>query len=395
MQKILSLLVLIIITTQSVLAQQTTVSAVYLKNGSVVKGKVFNSKTSDRVKVETPDGSTVFFTKNAIKEVIRENISSRPTKEAETTVYLRNGSIINGTITNMPDGERMKIETPTGSVLYFTERSVLDISQGGDIDLGNTATTPTRQRQQATDRENATTRQQPSRETAATRNQTAAPNEGQLTDAPKSSGYRGFLDFGYCMKMGDISTSRIEITTSHGFQFNNRFFIGLGLGANIYSDGLYYDSKYYLEEGFKFPPAGSGEYTAENAIDTINMSIGIPIFADFRINFLDKGSIIPFAGLKAGYTMGFFKSEWTDRETGTGSSTGNETSLKGVGFYLQPSVGAKFMVGQSFALNISLGYAFQTFDHYYYPYTNGAYTGPSQKQTKNNGAVNIRLGLEF
>lgn len=384
MQKFIYVLMLFAITAQCVFAQQRTASTVYLKNGSVVKGKVLRSKTTDRIKVETPDGSVVFFTENAIKEVVREPYKLS-TQEPANTIHLTNGSVIHGKVTETGAG-RMKAETASGCVIFFTERSVKNIAPYGEEDLGGdafAATATTRQRTQSQSTSRATAQQQQ-----------AQQQQQPLQPAPmpeKTTGYHGIFEAGYSAGMGDISTSRIEITTSHGIQMNNRLFIGLGLGVNLYSDGLYYESDYYKSQGLKFPPA-----TEYSDADTVNMKIAIPIFADFRINFLDRGKVIPFAGIKAGYTVGLLKREWNRiKDDGVGYTKGHDHKFKGVGFYAQPNVGVKFMIGETSAVNLSVGYAFQSFDHYYYPMDGGVYKETAMKKTKNNGAINFRVGFEF
>lgn len=367
MQRILYVLILFALTAQCALAQQRAITTVHLKNGSVVKGKVFRSKTSDRIKAETPDGSIVMFTENAIKEIVKETYTPSSMQEAESTVYLQNGSIINGKVTKSRDGSRMKVDTPSGSVVYFTERTVKEITAFGD-DAGFedfAATTPRQRTQTQAQRD-------PGRQTTAQQ-----PAPAAYEEAPKQSGYRGILEAGYTMKMGEISTSRIEITTSHGYQMNNRLFIGVGLGANLYNgDGLYYKgvSPWANEKG--------------STLDSMNVSITIPVFVDFRVDFLDKGSVRPFAGVKAGYTMGFQASELSTVNDGK-TYNKKETKLAGIGIYAQPSVGVKFMVGNSAAVNLSVGYAIQTFEHYY------VIDGTQYKKQKNNGGVNIRVGFEF
>ena len=61
----------------------------------------------------------------------------------------------------------------------------------------------------------------------------------------------------------------IELMTSHGFQFNNRLYLGVGIGIN--------------------------ECTETN--------IMIPMFADFRINILNK-RISPVLYFRGGYAVG-------------------------------------------------------------------------------------------
>lgn len=363
MQRLLCILALLVTTATLSFAQQSTTTVVYLKNGSIIKGKMLSSKSSDKVKVETPDGSEIFFTNGAIQQVTREPATPEQ-GEIRNVLYLQNGSVVNGKITKIKNSDRMKITTPNGSVLYFTEQSVVEIARPDDGASYEVAErTPQRQQQQQ--------QQQP-----ATKDPRAvAPldqNVAAAEVAPKTTGYRGFLDFGYTMKMGDISTKRIEITTSQGYQINSKIFIGLGAGINMYSDGLYYKGvKPWLNE--------------ENAtLDSMNISMSIPIFLDFRINFLDKGTIIPFAGLKVGYTLGF-----VDGTFESPNRDYTETKAEGLGLYLSPSVGAKVKIGTTFAINMSLGYAVQTFKHY----PEGV--GTEATVTKNNGGISLRLGLEF
>ena len=362
MQKFLYILIFVL-TVQGVFAQERTTSTVYLRNGSIVKGKVLRSRSSDNVKVETPDGSTVFFTNNTIKEIVREAYTLSKTVPVNT-VYLTNGSIIHGKVTKNSNTGRMRVTTASGCSVFFTEQSIKKIVPYGEDALEDDLFAGT------------TSRQSPQASGTDARQPQQSPQP--LPEPEKTSGYRGILEAGYTMKMGEISTSRIEVTTSHGFQMNNRLFIGVGFGVNLYSDGLYYNPS--------APAAALG-------VDTVNMSMTFPVFADLRVNFIDKGSVIPFAGLKAGYSMGILASEFTKIE-GNETRYRKETKLEGVGFYLQPSVGVKFMLGKSAALNLSVGYACQTFKHYYQPIENNP-NNAIFKKDKNNGGVNFRIGLEF
>ena len=53
-----------------------------------------------------------------------------------------------------------------------------------------------------------------------------------------SKGYRGLVDIGYTIGVGDFDNGRFEITTSHGYQFNSWLFIGGGMGINRWSGNL-------------------------------------------------------------------------------------------------------------------------------------------------------------
>ena len=64
--------------------------------------------------------------------------------------------------------------------------------------------------------------------------------------------------------------TKIELSTTHGYQFNNYFFVGGGVAFNYYTDADLYAA---------------------------------PIYANFRANFINK-KVTPFADVKAGYAVG-------------------------------------------------------------------------------------------
>ena len=126
-----------------------------------------------------------------------------------------------------------------------------------------------------------------------------------------SPGYRGFVDFSYSLGVGDFGKNhdRVNLMTSHGYQFVPQFFAGIGIGANYYYD----------DEAWN-----------------------LPIFAHFRSDIL-ANDITPFVDLKVGYSFIDVK-----------------------GFYLNPSVGCRFAVSDNLALNIGVGYTLQKTEFYYY-----------------------------
>ena len=70
--------------------------------------------------------------------------------------------------------------------------------------------------------------------------------------------------------MSDYNASKIELSTTHGYQFNNYFFVGGGVALNYYTDADL---------------------------------VAAPIYANFRANFINK-KVTPFADVKAGYAVG-------------------------------------------------------------------------------------------
>lgn len=47
--------------------------------------------------------------------------------------------------------------------------------------------------------------------------------------------YRGFIDAGYSIGVGDYEFGRFEVNTSHGYQFNSYLFLGAGAGLHFMS----------------------------------------------------------------------------------------------------------------------------------------------------------------
>lgn len=136
------------------------------------------------------------------------------------------------------------------------------------------------------------------------------------------TGYKGFVDFGYSLNIrGDKykDTDHIDFTTSHGYQFNPYFFLGIGVGVNYYYD----TALSYRKPGFEEEKNSEWLYSA---------------FINPRATFLD-GSISPFIDAKAGYSL-------------------NEEVN---GFYLSPSAGLHLAIPNSYiSVNVSAGYTLQT-----------------------------------
>ena len=134
--------------------------------------------------------------------------------------------------------------------------------------------------------------------------------------------------------------SKIELSTTHGYQFNNYFFVGGGVAFNYYTDADLYAA---------------------------------PIYANFRANFINK-KVTPFADVKAGYAVGDIE-----------------------GAYASIGVGVRFSLKGKKALNLALMYNFQDYDattDYSYSY-GGHYYHNSWNDTWELHGVGARFGFEF
>lgn len=167
-----------------------------------------------------------------------------------------------------------------------------------------------------------------------------------------SPGYRGFVEAGYSFGVGPQALNRIEISTTHGYQFNKYFFAGVGIGVNYYT----------LEST---PHAGR--------------ALSKPVFAELRGDW--SGSrISPFVAVKVGYTLrGVHRVE---------------------GFYFAPAVGLRYATSQGNGWNLSLGYTVQE-DKRDCPYRVlsasevGQYEEMCLRKWKNLGAITVKLGFDF
>lgn len=144
-------------------------------------------------------------------------------------VYLKNGSVIKGVIIEQVPNVSLKIKTGDGSLI---------ICQMNDVEKIIKEERYTRDYRTDID------------------NRKAARNT--------LKGYKGFVDFGYIVDLSDYDANKVEISTSHGYQFNNYFYLGGGVAADFYTDADL---------------------------------IAVPIFVDFRANFINK-KVTPFADIK-------------------------------------------------------------------------------------------------
>ena len=211
-------------------------------------------------------------------------------------VYLKNGSVIKGVIIEQVPNVSLKIKTGDGSLI---------ICQMNDVEKIIKEERYTRDYRTDID------------------NRKAARNT--------LKGYKGFIDFGYIADLSDYDANKVEISTSHGYQFNNYFYLGGGVAADFYTDADL---------------------------------IAVPIFVDFRANFINK-KVTPFADIKTGYSVG-------DVE----------------GLYVSTGIGVRFSLKGKKALNLKLEYNYQQYDYYY----SGYYIS---YDTADLEGLGFKVGFEF
>lgn len=166
--------------------------------------------------------------------------------------------------------------------------------------------------------------------------------------------YRGFIDAAYSVGVGDYKFNRVEMSTSHGYQFNPYFFIGGGLG-------IHFMFPYYEAMGM------------EIALDERSNKVDIPVFANVHCNFT-KWIVSPFMDFKGGAFV-----------TNSG------------GMYINVSVGCRFAVNEKQAVNVSVGYSaeklqFETFDSFISFDSMDYYRTPTLRTTE---CITLKAGFEF
>ena len=78
--------------------------------------------------------------------------------------------------------------------------------------------------------------------------------------------YRGYVDAGYSVGIGDYDFGRYEVNTSHDYQINPYLFIGAGTGLHFMAS--------YKTKDMDIP------------LDIRDSKVDIPVFANIRCNFL-------------------------------------------------------------------------------------------------------------
>ena len=128
------------------------------------------------------------------------------------------------------------------------------------------------------------------------------------------SGYKGVVELGYQIGIDYYGEDRVKLDIINGYQINPYFSLALGTGVRYY---------------------------------TWSEDILIPIFADFRINFIDN-NISPYLSVGIGYSFDAID------------------YFEAVGFLLNPTAGISFKVSNKSAMNVGIGYEMQIKEFYYY-----------------------------
>lgn len=182
-------------------------------------------------------------------------------------VYLKNGSVIRGVIIEQIPNVSIKIETADRNIFVYKMEEIEKITK--------------------------------ERIPEQFRNNKKPVNQGRGL----SAGYRGIIDIGYDIGVGDYGIDRIKLNIINGYQFNPHFSVGFGTGL-----------RYFHEVA----------------------ALYIPLFLDLRANILNE-NVSPYVAIRTGYSM-------------------RVTNSIGGGFMLNPTVGVTFKTSSKSSMNIGFGY---------------------------------------
>ena len=158
--------------------------------------------------------------------------------------------------------------------------------------------------------------------------------------------YRGFLDFGFDFSGTKEYSSNFIIRTTHGYQWSQNFFLGIGAGLDF--------------------PMGKADHTPN-----------VPLYGAMRFQANHKHlRFVPMVDLRVGYCFNNLFAEDTQSY---------QDLIKG-GFYCNPAVGFVYVLNSYLGVNFAVGYSFYKFKND--EPINGLWF-------KNRQGVTLELGLEF
>ena len=233
----------------------------------------------------------------------------------QDVVYLKSGSIIQGVIVEQVPNQYIKIDTTDKDVSVYQMDEIEKLTKEAYQDRDD-----------------------------------SSPNSKST-----QSGYKGIVEFGYHIGVGDNGIDRYGLNVINGYQINPYISLGFGIGLRNYSP---------------------------------NWKV-VPLFADFRMRFDDDNNVASYLCLGIGYSL----------------NAANFKRFRGVGFFFNPTMGVSFRLSNRSAINVGLGYEMQkmTFSHtesyMSFPIVGGGYNPvysyKTYKFTANSGAISIVAGISF
>lgn len=163
-----------------------------------------------------------------------------------------------------------------------------------------------------------------------------------------SSAYKGYLEAGYSKTFGHYDADFLEFSTSQGYRYGSRFFMGVGLGVDV----IFAHKDNQWGTGWS---ADSDFNTKHSSSSTAAM---LPIFTDFRFNLDTSTHAAFYIDLKIGCSF-LLSSKYI--EIGNGYLTNRQY------FYLRPSIGIRIPTNKNHpkqGLDIGINYKLLTSNYW-------------------------------
>lgn len=158
--------------------------------------------------------------------------------------------------------------------------------------------------------------------------------------------YRGFLDFGFDISGTKEYSSNFIIRTTHGYQWSQNFFLGIGAGLDF--------------------PMGNVDHTPS-----------VPLYGAMRFQANHKHlRFVPMVDIRVGYCFNNLFAKDTKYY---------QDLIKG-GFYCNPAVGFVYVLNSYLGVNVAVGYSFYKFKND--EPIDGLWF-------KNRQGITLELGFEF
>ena len=307
---------------------------------------------------------------------------SRQVDEKEGTpdaIYLMNGRVVKGTIEEFEPDDFVSIRTVSGKINEYSMDDVKRISRSSDRAKKAPA-------QRAPARSSRSYEEEDDDIYTNNRRTSRPPSQSRdkLYDNFGVTGYKGTFDAGYNLPIGGTGEKgSFEFNTSHGYQFNEYLFAGLGVGLhmNFPRDPKLRDSIGSTSHYPQYTPTYKTDSTAYIfGADTMYMTL--PIFLDIRGYYpIQNSAFTPFVMMRVGFAFNL--------SDGFGA----------MGLYMNPAVGVKYQVSPMIGINFSVGYSYQSYGGipkdggYGYYYLKDA--TKTKYEAKGAGSLSLKLGVEF
>lgn len=218
----------------------------------------------------------------------------------EDVIYLKNGAVLRGTITQNIPGKFIRIESQNQEATLVRWDEVDKVaSEPRKSSSGSSRSSASSGRSKASD----------SGSSSGARN--SGRSGGLSLQSDVDAGYRGLVETGVELGVSGLALDRFKLNVINGYQFVPVLITGFGVGMRYY-----YSS--WANRG----------------------SVSFPMFLDLRAVFLES-RFTPYASFGIGYTL--------------------NSRFRGVGLYLSPNLGVRYYINDRLGLNFGLGYEVQRF----------------------------------